>query len=53
MKPETEQALAVLMNQQAKEELAEVLVELIKNNPKVISALYRVICSCPNLVVEY
>ena len=50
---EIQQSELVLINQISKEQLAEVMAELIKSNPKVISALYNVICSCPNLVVEY
>ena len=50
---EIQQSELVLINQMSKEQLAEVMAELIKSNPKVISALYNVICSCPNLVVEY
>ena len=42
-----------LKNEQAKEELAEILVELIRTNGKVISAIYDCVCRCPNVVVEY
>ena len=53
MTGEIQQSELVLINQISKEQLAEVMAELIKSNPKVISALYNVICSCPNLMVEY
>ena len=53
MSVEIQQSELVLMNQMSKGQLAEVIAELIKSNPKVISALYNVICSCPNLVMEY
>jgi len=53
MTGEIQKSELVLMNQISKEQLAEVMAELIKSNPKVISALYNVICNCPNLVVGY
>ena len=53
MTGEIQQSELVLINQMSKEQLAEVMAELIRSNPKIISALYNVICSCPNLVVEY
>jgi hypothetical protein len=39
--------------EQTKGELAEILVELIRTNSKVISAIYDCVCRCPNVVVEY
>ena len=48
MEPKTQ-----LKNEQKKEELAEIFVELIKTDAKVISGIYRCVCSCPNLVVQY
>jgi len=53
MTGEIQQSELVLINQMSKEQLAEVMAELIRSNPKIISALYNVICNCPNLVVEY
>jgi len=53
MTVETQRSELVLINQMSKEQLAEVMAELIKSNPKVISALYNVLCSCPNIIVEY
>ena len=44
---------AELKNEQAKEELAEILVALIRTNGKVISAIYDCVCRCPNVAVEY
>lgn len=35
------------------EELAKVLVKLIKSDPRVYAAIWAVACECPNLVVEY
>ena len=53
MKSKTQEPELVLLAEKSKEQLAEVMVELIKSNPKVISALYSVMCMCPNLVVQY
>ena len=39
--------------EQTREELAEILVELIRNNGKVVSAIHDCVCQCPNLVVQY
>ena len=44
---------AHLKTEQTKDELAEILVELIRTNGKVISAIYDCVCRCPNVVVEY
>ena len=44
---------AQLKTERTKEELAEILVELIRTNSKVISAIYDCVCRCPNVVVEY
>ena len=41
------------MGEQEKQALAEALAEMIRTNGKVRSALYDVVCQCPNLVVEY
>lgn len=41
------------MNEQQKEELVKVLVELIRQNPKVYTAIWDTACGCPNLVVQY
>jgi len=38
---------------ESNEELAKVLVELIKTNPHVQQALWDSVCGCPNLVVQY
>ena len=53
MNAETQQPKVVLLEEKSKEQLAEVMVELIKSNPKVISALYNTMCKCPNMVVQY
>ena len=53
MNAETQQSKMVLLEEKGKEQLAEVLVELIKSDPKVISALYNTMCKCPYLVVQY
>ena len=44
---------ARIRTEQTKEELAEILVELIRTNGKVVSAIYDCVCQCPNVVVEY
>ena len=41
------------MSEQEKQALAEAIVELIRKNGKVRSAIFDAVCQCPNLVVEY
>jgi hypothetical protein len=41
------------MSDQEKNALAEALAELIRTNGKVRSAIFKAVCDCPNLVVEY
>ncbi len=53
MNAETQQSEMGLLEEKGKEQLAEVMIELIESDPKVISALYNVMCMCPNLVVQY
>ncbi len=53
MNTEIQQSEMILLEEKGKEQLAEVMIELIKSDPKVISALYNVMCMCPNLVVQY
>ena len=53
MNAKTQQSKMVLLEEKGKEQLAKVMIELIKSDPKVISALYNVMCKCPNLVVQY
>ena len=53
MNAETKQSEKVLLEEKGKEQLAEVLAELIKSDPKVISALYNTMCKCPYMVVQY
>ena len=53
MNAETQQSEMVLLEEKGKEQLAEVMIELIESNPKVIMALYNTMCKCPNLVVQY
>ena len=36
-----------------KEELAEAVAQLIKQHPKVVSAVWECACQCPNLEVVY
>lgn len=41
------------MSEQDEQVLADAVAELLRNNPKVRSALYAAVCDCPNLVVQY
>jgi hypothetical protein len=41
------------MSDQEKQILADTVAELILSDAKVRSALYKVVCQCPNLVVQY
>ena len=41
------------MTEEEKDQLADAVVEMLLANGKVRSALYRAVCECPNLVVEY
>ena len=41
------------MSEQEKADLASAIAELILTDGKVRSALYKAVCQCPNLVVEY
>ena len=41
------------MTEEEKDQLAEAIAQLLLANGKVRSALYRAVCECPNLVVEY
>lgn len=41
------------MNPENKEELAEAVARLIKQHPKVVSAVWECACRCPNLEVAY
>ena len=41
------------MSPEEQEELAEVLSELIKQHPKVVSAIWECTCRCPNLTVAH
>ena len=36
-----------------KEEFAKKLVEMLRTNGAVRSAVFELVCSCPNVVVEY
>ena len=41
------------MNEQEKQELAKVILELIRTDRQVQSAVIDLVCSCPNIMVEY
>lgn len=52
MNIEKQQSKVVLLSQIGKEELAEVLVELIKNNREVQRAILNLAFFCPNIVTQ-
>ena len=41
------------MSEQEKEQLAKAIVELLRTNGQVRSAVFDLVCSCPNVMVEY
>lgn len=49
---EIQQSEMVLLNQISSEELAEVLVELIRNDREVQRAILEVLWACPNVVTR-
>lgn len=49
---ETQQSEVVLLNQMDKEELAKVLVELIKDSRELRRAILKVVWNCPNIVTQ-
>jgi hypothetical protein len=49
---EKQQAELVFLNQIGKDELAKVLVELIKNDREVQRAILNLAFSCPNIVTQ-
>ena len=49
---QTQQSDLVLLNQVSKEELAKVLVELIKDDRELRRAILEVVWSCPNIVTQ-
>ena len=48
----TRQSEILLLNRICKEELAKVLVELIKNDREVRMAILNLALSCPNIVTK-
>jgi len=52
MNVETQRAEMVFLNQLSKEELAQVVVELIKNDREVQRAILYLAFSCPNIVTQ-
>jgi len=52
MNIETQKSEMVLLNQVSKEELAKVVVELIKNDREVQRAILDLAFSCPNIVTQ-
>ena len=41
------------MSEEDKAELAGAIVELLRTNGQVRSAVFDLVCSCPNIMVEY
>ena len=41
------------MTEQEKAELAKAVVDLIRRNGEIRSALFDLVCSCPNVVTQY
>ena len=52
MSVEAQQSEMVLLNRISKNELAQVLVELIKNDREVQRAILNLAFSCPNIVTQ-
>ena len=52
MNYEKQRSELVLVNQMSTEELAKVLVEVIKNNRELQRVILEVIWSCPNVVTK-
>ena len=52
MNIETQQSELVLLNQMSKEQLAKVLVELIREDREVQKAILNLTLSCPNIVTR-
>lgn len=49
---ETQQSELILLNQISKDELAKVMVDLIKNDREVQKAILNLAFSCPNIVTQ-
>ena len=49
---ETQLSGMVLLNQIDKEKIAELLVGLIRESPKLQRAILEVVWSCPNIVTQ-
>ena len=41
------------MTEQDKQDLAKAIVELIRTDGQIRSAVIDLVCSCPNIMVEY
>ena len=52
MNIEAQQSEMLLLNRLGKEELAKVLVELIKNDREIQKAILNLAFSCPNIVTQ-
>ena len=49
---ENQQSDLILLDQISKNELTEVVVELIKNDREVQMAIFNLVFSCPNVVTQ-
>ncbi len=52
MSTQTQKSEMILLNQVDKEELGEVLVELIKDSRELRRAILEVVWNCPNIVTR-
>lgn len=52
MESESQEVALVLTNQMSKDELAKVLVGLIKNNRELQRVILEVVWACPNIVMQ-
>ena len=52
MTGEAQQSELVLVNQMSKEELADMISEIIRENGNVRQAIINLVCACPNIVTE-
>ena len=51
--PQTQQMETVLLNAISKEELAQIIVELIRDNSEVRMALVNLMCASPHVVTQF
>ena len=52
MSLEKQQTVTVLLNQVGKDELAKIVIELIKDSRELRRAILEVVWNCPNIVTK-